>query len=601
MRVTWVGSGPKRYYYLSNSVRDGKKVKTIHIKKIGRLDELGYLNHEEAINDLRKKYKDYSDSSSLSSSLIPITININKSLDINSSKNTSSNVLNIGYLYLDKIYNELNLGELFKTIKKENTKLEYDLDQVVRLLIFSRILNPSSKAKTHSNMSTLFNFKDIDLNHVYRSLDILFSNKDKIEETIYKNSSNLTERDTSVLYYDCTNFFFEREMEDLDIVIDEGKIDGLRKYGKSKENRPNPIVQMGLFMDRSGIPLGFNIFPGNTNEQITTIPLEKRIVKDFKLSKFIYCSDAGLGSIDTRLYNSFLDRSYIITKSLKKITDQAKDIIFNDSSWFNKYSKELSIDEFKSIKEDKNNKEVYYKVLDYYEDVNLGIKINGKKTKPLKQKLIVAYSNKYKEYQETIRNNRIERAKKLIQNGSFDKENINSPKNYIVKDYITIGGEKAEYKSPRLDYDKIDEESKYDGYYAVITNISDSPLEVVKINENRWEIEESFRILKTNFKSRPVYVYKKEHINAHFLICFIALVIFRILEKELENKYTVDEIIDNLKNINVLPFKDNLVFKSTYNYSEFIDILDKRLDIRLNKEAFYINELKNILKKKKKL
>ena len=534
MRVTWIDSNNDRYYYITKSVRDGKKIKSVTVKKLGKLSELGYKSHEEALIYLKEKAKEFSNTNK-DSNLVTVSINVSKSLDDTNNKNTISNELNIGYLYLNKIYKDLGLSEYFKSLKKDKYKIKYNLDEIVKLLVFSRILNPKSKLGTFNDAYKMFGFSDIDLENIYRSLDILKENNDKIQETIYKNSDNVYKRDTRILYYDCTNFFCEKEYEDLDVIKDDEIITGLRKYGVSKENRPNPIVEVGLFMDKSGIPLAINVYPGNTNEQLTCIPLEKKIIKDYSLSKFIYCSDAGLGSMDIRKFNSFNNRAFVITRSVKKLSNKAKELIFDDNDWKDKDNKVVNLS---IIKENTNDLNTYYKVLDYFEDTSLGIKIDGRKKVSFKQKLVVTYSNKYKEYQETIRNNRIERAKKLIQNGSFDKENINSPKNYIVKDYITIGGEKAEYKSPRLDYDKIDEESKYDGYYAVITNISDSPLEVVKINENRWEIEESFRILKTNFKSRPVYVYKKEHINAHFLICFIALVIFRILEKELEKQLT---------------------------------------------------------------
>ena len=592
MRVTWIDSNNDRYYYITKSVRDGKKIKSVTVKKLGKLSELGYKSHEEALKELKEIAKEFSIKNK-DSNLVTVSINVSKSLDDTNNKNTISNELNIGYLYLNKIYKDLGLSEYFKSLKKDKYKIKYNLDEIVKLLVFSRILNPKSKLGTFNDAYKMFGFSDIDLENIYRSLDILKENNDKIQETIYKNSDNVYKRDTRILYYDCTNFFSEKEYEDLDVIKDDEIITGLRKYGVSKENRPNPIVEVGLFMDKSGIPLAINIYPGNTNEQLTCIPLEKKIIKDYSLSKFIYCSDAGLGSMDIRKFNSFNNRAFVITRSVKKLSNIAKNIIFDDNNWRDKDNKIVNLSKIKENIDDLNT---YYKVLDYYEDTELGIKIDGKKKVSFKQKLVVTYSNKYKEYQKRIRLNQIERAKKLIKNGSFDKENINSPKRYILKNYVTYNGEKAEYKIPELDYKKIDEESLYDGYYSVITNLEGSPKEIIRINENRWEIEESFRIMKTNLKSRPFYLSTKEHIEAHFLICFIALTIFRILEKELDNRYTVDEIISNLKNINVCPLKNETIYSSLYKESEFINLLDKKTNIKLSKEAFYINELKKYSK-----
>ena len=420
---------------------------------------------------------------------------------------------------------------------------------------------------------------NFELYDIYRALEVIAKETDFIQAELYKNSLKVSKRNTNVLYYDCTNYFFEIEQES-----------GLRQYGPSKEHRPNPITQMGLFMDGDGIPLAFDITAGNTNEQITLKPLEEKILADFKLSKFIVCTDAGLASNANRKFNNMDERAFITTQSIKKLKKYLMDWALSPDEWhLSGDTKKYNIND---IEKDEASIELYKDRIFFKER---WINENG-----LEQKLIVTYSLKYKNYQRQIRNSQIERAKVAIANKCFklDKCNQNDFKRFIKKTNVTNDGEIAEKKVLSLNTDTILKEEKFDGFYGVCTNLNDNAEEIIKVNQRRWEIEESFRIMKSEFKARPVYLSRDDRITAHFTTCFLSLVILRFLEKRLEEKYTSSQIINTLKNMNFIESIGN-GYIPTYIRTDLTDDLHDKFDFRTDYEILNNRNLKNILKKLK--
>lgn len=479
---------------------------------------------------------------------------------------------NVGYLFLQSLYHQLKLDEMCKEISSRHN-FSYDLNKILSLLIYMRILHPTSKKGTLERADELIESYKVEEQHMYRALDILAMESDFIEKTVYENSTSIIERKTELLYYDCTNFYFEIE-----------EADGLKQYGLSKENRPNPIVQMGLFMDGSGLPLAFAIHPGNQNEQPTLKPLEKRILKDFKLSKFVVCTDAGLSSYENRLYNSMGNRAFITTQSIKKLRKHLKDWVLDTSGWRTVGSSKVI--NLNDLSLDKDNR-VYYK--------ERWMKENG-----LEQKLIVTFSPKHKRYQASIREKQVERAqKKINQPSHIEKKRANSPDRFIESTYVTNDGEIAKKRSHNLNQTKIDAEEKYDGFYGVCTNLESDAEEVVKINQRRWEIEETFRILKSEMRARPVFLQKDERIKAHFLVCFLSLLIYRLLEKKLGESATCNEIISTLREMKVLECT-NEGYIPSYMRTDLTDKLHDVFNFRTDTEIITIKNMKKILRKIKK-
>ena len=456
----------------------------------------------------------------------------------------------------------------------EHYRIKYDLNAILSNLIYTRIIEPSSKLSSFEASKKLIEQPNYDLQNIYRALEIISSQTEFIESEVYKNSLNVVNRNTKILYYDCTNYFFEIEQEE-----------GLKQYGISKENRPNPIVQMGLFMDGDGFPLAFNINSGNTNEQITLKPLEKQIIKDFELSKFVVCTDAGLASNTNRMYNNMQNRSFIVTQSLKKIKGHIKEWSLSSDGWHTlKSKKKVNLE---NIDKSSDNEEIYYK--------ERWIKENG-----LEQRLIVSYSPKYAAYQRSIRNRQIERAKNLINNPSkISKNRQDDPKRFIKSSSITDDGEIANKKVFTLNKATIEKEEVYDGYYAVCTTLEDKIEDILKINKRRWEIEESFRILKTDFKARPVYLKRDDRIKAHFTTCFLSLLIYRILEHKLNEKYTSEEIINTLRKMNMLEIQGD-GYVPTYRRTSLTDKLHEVFGFRTDTEIVTNKNIKKIIQKTKK-
>ncbi len=487
---------------------------------------------------------------------------------------------NVGYLFLECIYYKLGLNKIANKIQ-DKYKFQFDLNDILSKLIFSRIIYPASKLKTLELSKKFIEQPNFEYQHIERALPIISKEMDFIQSELYKNTKKYCKRNNRILYYDCTNYYFEIEEED-----------DFRKYGKSKENRPNPLVQMGLFMDGDAIPLAFNITPGNTNEQETLQPLELKILEDFNLAKFVVCTDAGLESNENRKFNNIEGRFFITTQSLKKMKKHLKEWSLDLTKGWKLPGSDKVYDISKLREEDELMKNFYDDT--FYKE--RWINENG-----IEQRLIVTYSVKYQEYQRKIREGQIQRALKLIETNpkKIGKAKQNDPKRFITTINTTKDGEVAEEKHFEINQDIINQEAMYDGLYAVCTNLEDPVEEIVKVNHSLWEIEESFRIMKSEFKSRPVFHRKEDMIKAHFTTCFLALIVYRYLEKELNQKYTVTEIIDTLKEMNMkLENKDSYI--PNYTRTDLTDDLHDKFGFRTDYEVIDIKKFKKIFSQIKK-
>jgi len=576
MRLKTTESKNFKFYYIIKDINKNGKRTTMIVERLGTFDNIkqragetnpntwlkeyiGKLNAEEKENK-RKLIKTYS----------PF-----KQININKQK-----MFNGGYLFLQDIYYSLGLNKICDEITNKY-QFKYDLNSILSNLIYSRIIYPSSKLKTLELSRNFIEQPTFEYQHVLRALEVICKETDFIQSEIYKNSLKYSKRNDKILFYDCTNYYFEIEQES-----------GLKQYGISKENKPNPIVQMGLFLDGDGIPLAFDITPGNTNEQVTLKPLEEKIINDFNNSKFVVCTDAGLASKSNRKFNNTNNRRFITTQPLKKLKSFLKDW----STDLHKGWKLPGSDKLFDISKLRDDEDLIklYKDKTFYKE--RWIKEDG-----LEQRLIITFSVKYQEYQKQIRENQINRAIKLIEKNptNIGKVRNNDPKRFINTTITTECGEVAEENYYSLDVDKINNEAKYDGLYAVCTNLEDTIEEIIKINKRRWEIEESFRIMKSEFKARPVYLSRDDRIKAHFTTCFLALVIYRYLEKKIESKYTVSEIIEILKNMNFL-YENHEGYIPIYKRTSLTDILHEKFSFRTDYEFISEKSIKKIISKTNK-
>jgi len=572
MKVTISKSKNAESFYISKSyVNDKGKSTSVVVRKLGTLTDLleehgpthddvvAWAKEEARIETV--KYKQEQENKA-----IRITFHADRQLDY-----YKQSFYRGGYLFLQNIYYDLQLNKTCRKLKAKH-KFEYDINAILSDLIYARILEPNSKRSTFKVASEFLEKPTYELHDIYRALDILGNESDFIQAEVYKNSHFLGSRNDKILYYDCTNYYFEIEQEA-----------GSKKYGKSKEHKPNPIIQMGLFMDGDGIPLAFSTFPGNANEQISLKPLEKKVLSEFGCQKFIYCSDAGLASENIRSYNHMGERAYIVTQSIKKLRNE-------DKAWA------LSKDGFKRVSDDRpvditkipeDDQQLYYKDEPYT-------------TKKLHQRLIVTYSPKYAMYQKTLREKQIERAMNMISNGKTKKtrKNPNDPARFISSIAATEDGEVADIYS-YIDKEKIEAEAQFDGLYVVCTDLLDDDVtEILKVSEGRWQIEECFRIMKTDFSARPIYLQNENRIKAHFLICFLSLITYRYLEKNLDYKYTCETILDTLKAMNFASIEDQ-GFVPLYERKEITDHLHETCNFRTDFQFITKRQMRTIQKKSK--
>ena len=603
-------------YYAQQGIRNGKKTTTKNIKNFGKHSALLQIT-DDPESYVREQIKKMNEEYRVGKVTFSLTADFNERVKPSTDEASASNELNIGYFFLQDIMKDLNLKDFFHTITSDR-KNTFDCFTISRFLTYARILDPQSKHATWDRLSSYYEQPEFDYQHILRFMDILEDNYDAYLTWLYKNSNSVIKRDSSVLYYDCTNFYFECEQADEDIVdeVTGEIINGLRKYGVSKEHRPNPIVEMGLFMDSRGIPISMCLHSGNTSEQLTAVPLEKEVIKMLDNAEFIYCADAGLGSYNIRKFNSMGGRAFIVTQSIKKLSDVLKKAVFNDYD-YHLLSNDVpvTISDMKTFdRYQQDNRTLYndfaYKVIIADKAVDLGLyedKIlkNGrtkriKATGQLKQRLIITFSRKMMEYQRTVRNRQIERAKKIL--GMNDPEEVkkgpNDVKRFMKRIAKTKSGEKASIEYI-LDEAKIAEEEKYDGYYAVATNLNDSVKDILAVSRKRYQIEDCFRIMKTNFTGRPVNHRLSNRIKAHFMICFTALLVYRLLEARLDDQHThitTENLITTLKNMNVTNVHD-VEYMALYNGSRTLDALTQLIPLNLDRQHYKPKELNGKIKK----
>lgn len=575
MYVSITGNKGNQDVYIKQSYRkDNGKTSSRIYKKLGKYNTLleQFSGNEKELMDWAKKeaeketlaYNHQKEKVSLSlSPLARIPLD-------------EERVFNIGYLFLQKICSELRIDNICRNIRNHH-KFSYDFHAILTDLIYSRILAPSSKLSSYKYCHSLLEPPKYSLQDLYRALSVLAEESDFIQEELYKNSNFIHSRNSKILYYDCTNYYFETEAED-----------GIKKYGKSKEHRPNPIITMGLFMDADGIPLAFDIFLGNQNEQLTLKPLEKKVIKDFNCSEFVFCSDAGLGGKSNRFLNSFGNRSYVITYSLKKMKKEERELALLPTQFKVPGSNKLI--DLRTL--DESDPKVYNTI--YYKEYPL---VTG----DMDETVIITYSPKYKAYQSKIRNTQIDRAKKMIQSSDKTRKGkgSNDPARFIQRTAVTEDGEIAQKNIYELDKAKILEESMYDGFYAVITNLEGDIREIININKQRWEIEENFRIMKSEFEARPVFVRREDRIKAHFLTCFISLLAYRLLEKKLGEEFTCSQILETLRNMNVTLLSKDSGYIPSYKRTKITDKLHSSFGFRTDYEFTRKSTMRTIIKETK--
>lgn len=570
MRVITSKSKNAESFYISKGYINEKGASTSTIvRKLGTLEDL-LKDHGPTRDDVMawakeqarietEKYKDEQEAKTI---LIPF--HADRMLEYHQQKFFEG-----GYLFLQSIYYKLQIDKICRKIKQKY-KYEYDLNAILSDLIYTRILNPGSKLSSFKAASKYLEKPSYKLHDIYRALSVLANESDLIQSEVYKNSHFVCKRNDSILYYDCTNYYFEIEQED-----------GDKKYGKSKDHKPNPIIQMGMFIDGNGLPLAFSLFPGNQNEQKSLKPLEKKIIQDFECKKFIYCCDAGLGSEAIREFNHAGERAFIVTQSIKKLPKEDREWALEKSGF-----KSLSSNRPLNSSEiyDASCNEIFYKEEPYT-------------PKKIHQRLIITYSPKYAAYQKAVREAQVERAKKMVDTGKLKKQrrNPNDPARFVGKLAVTEDGEKADINY-YLDEEKIAEEEKYDGLYAICTDLlDDNPSEIINVSEGRWQIEACFRTMKTDFSARPTYVQRDDRIKAHFLTCFLSLLIFRILEKKLDSKYTCEELLYTLKSMNFANIESQ-GFMPLYSREKITDDLHEVCGFRTDYQFITKQKMKNIQK-----
>lgn len=604
-------------YFIQMGIRNGKKTTTKNVARIGRHSELLKIT-DDPLAYAKEQVKKYNEEYQIQNRMsLEIKVDFAEKIKAANAANSKSTLFNIGYFFLQQFYHDLDIGSFFRSATAD-MKNEFDPNLVNRFLTYSRILHPDSKLGTYQNLDRYYEQPEFDYVHILRTMDILQEHYEDYISHLYNASCRIVKRDTSVCFYDCSNYYFEIESDDDDYAdeVTGETIKGLRKYGLSKEHRPNPIVEMGLFMDKDGIPLSMCITSGSDNEQTTAVPLEKQLTKMFKGKKFIYCADAGLGSLNIRNFNSMGGRAFVVTQSIKKLSGALRQAVFNDTGY-----RLLSTDEPATIQDMKafdkhspENKDLYndriYKIIPADKAFDLGLyeekvckngtvrKIKSKAIVP--QKVIVSFSRKMMEYQRHIRSRQIERAKKLLKNLDPDtyKKGPHDVTRFIKRTSSAKSGESVT-DNYELDLDVIKGEEKYDGFYAVATNLDDPAKDILGISANRYKIEDCFRVMKTNFSARPVFHQKRERIIAHFMICYTALLIYRLLEKKLDmygTHFTVNNIIETLDSMDVANVED-MCYMSTYTSSRVCTALNAVTGLGLDKKYYQPKELNKKIKK----
>lgn len=617
MKLNYDKNSKDPIYYIQVGIRNGKKTTTKNVARIGKHSELLKIT-DDPLAYAREQVRLFNEEAEKNKTLpLELRINFSEKIKTTDAVASSSTRLNIGYFFLQQLYHDLELGSFFKEITADS-KVTFDPNLVNRFLTFSRILDPDSKLGTHQHLGNYYEQPAFEYVHILRTMDLLQEHYDEYISHLFEKSCNIVKRDTSVCFYDCTNYYFEIETDDDDYVdeVTGEVVKGLRKYGPFKQHQPAPLVEMGLFMDADGIPLSMCITSGSDNEQTTAIPLEKKLVKMFRGKKFIYCADAGLGSLSIRNFNSMGGRAFIVTQSVKKLSEKLQTAVFNDCDYRLLSSDDtVSLQEMKSF--DRFNpenldlyKDMAYKVIPADSAFDLGLyedkqckNGNTRKVKSkavVKQNVVITFSRKAMEYQRYIRNRQIERAKAMLSGLNPDtyKKGPNDVTRFIKRTSTGKTGERAA-DLYELDLDKIAEEEKYDGFYAIATNLDDDVRTIIGISSNRYKIEDCFRVMKTNLSARPVYHHKRDRIIAHFMICYTALLIHRLLQTRLDRygtHFSTESIIQTLQNMEVANIEDTC-FMSTYSSSQVCTALNAVFDLGLDKKYYQPKELNKKMKK----
>jgi len=583
MKIVTTKTQSDTIYYLAKSVRRGDKVKTVRLENLGKHSELIKI-HTDPLEHLKAYAKKKTLEEKAGTPTFKPIKKVGGYLRESDARVSRTRALNIGYFFLQDIYHDLGLKAFFKSVKS-GTRITYDPNLVTRFLTYARILDPKSKSGTYDTLETYYEKPEFKEQDMFKTMDLISAHLEAFQRHLYEQSKTLVKRNTTILYYDITNYFFETKLED-----------DMRRYGNSKEHRPNPIVQMGLFMDGDGIPLYFQINPGSDNENRHVIAMEKTIIKDFKVSDFVYVADAGCNSSDIRLFNTFGKRDFIVTQSVKTLKDDYKKVIFEDDGWYYHDSDgKLKTTTRTSIKE--SDTRIYFKSFTINNPKDIGLHEDRRKKTDFHQRLIVTFSKKHEKSQQKIREKQIHRAYKLIKEHRVDTVNGQDVRRFVTTAHTTSDGQSADQTSHDLDLERIMDEAKYDGLYGLVTSMFEEDVrDILQASRRRWEIEDCFRVMKTTFKARPVFHYKDRRIIAHFAICFLALLVYRILEKKLGDRYSVSEIITTLKNMNVHP-SNEAVYESLYTDSELLRDLVKTFGKSLDLESYYNTALNKAIKK----
>ena len=582
MRLGWTKNKNSITYRVIKTIRVDGKNKTLPVKTLGSdkfiCDTYGVTDAKAwAMEQVRLM----NEAEAEDKASFLISLDSSADLPLNEQR-----LFNGGYLFLQDVYYELGLDRICRAISSRHS-FKYDLNSILSRLIYTRILYPSSKRNSFEESKRFIEQPNFELHDIYRALSVIAEESDYIQSRLFKNSSQLSTRKTGVIYYDCTNFYFE---------IEEAEDD--KQYGACKENRPLPIVEMGLFMDAEGIPIAFGISPGNENEQNTMIPLEEKLIDRFDMSKFVVCTDAGLSSATNRFFNDYDkadgSRAFVTTQSIKKLKQHLKDWVLDTEGWYLSGDSTGTLYSLNDLDNEKDKNKIFFKSRWIKEKST--VKQDGKtKSVVIEQQLIVSYSIKYRDYLRSIRNRQISRAESMIVSGSkeINHKRQTDPKRFIKTDYATSSGEVADISTSFIDERVIAAEEMYDGFYAVCTNLEDSPESIIKINKRRWEIEECFRIMKSDFEARPVYVKRQDRILAHFITCFISLIIYKYLEKKLNEKYTINQILSTIQEMDFVKYEGK-GYQPVYTRTDVTDSLHEAFGFCTSKQIVPTSKMRNI-------
>lgn len=623
MKLNYDRKSKNPTYFIQQGYRNGKKTSTRNVAVIGKHSDLLKIT-DDPLEYAKQKVAEYNEEMKNGKVTMEVKIDFDAKVLPSNDLASSSSLSNVGYFFLQALYHELGISDFFQNVTA-GSRITFDPNTVNRFLTYARILDPASKLATFEQLKHYYEQPSFQYQHIHRTMDILAANYDAYLSHLFEKSNQVIKRDTSVCYFDCSNFYFEIEDQDDDYVdeVTGEIIKGFRKYGPSKQHQPKPLVEMGLFMDAQGIPLSMCVTSGSDSEQLLAVPAEEKLLRMFRGKKFIYCADAGLGSYHIRKFNSMGGRAYVITQSVKKLPDKLKEAMFSDCEYclLSDHSP-MTVESMKAFeKKDPENRKLYedkvYKSIWADTEVDLGFyeekkRKNGntyrQKAKGIiNQRIIITFSRKMMEYQRHIRNKQIERAKAMLEQMDPEsyKKGPHDVTRFIRRTSTGKNGEKAQDLYV-IDQSVIEEEERYDGYYAVATNLDDDVATILSISAQRYKIEDCFRLLKTNFSSRPVYHRTREHITAHFMVCYTALLVYRLLEAKL-NRYgqtlkdgaqhfTTRDIIQTLKNMNVVNMQD-MCYMSAYHGSQVLNALNAIYDLKLDRKYYQPKELTKKVKK----